>query len=141
MTQKKTNLETTPIMVELSTGASLPLRPIKAKSGNVYHAILKAKADGSKYNPGPRGQKVAPSVVGGDLPDTVKVAGETIKMDAGTTKDKGNRKVSCSQKVNVEGLGERVVRLHISALPDGTFNVSGSLNRPGGSAQVAATAL
>lgn len=124
------NLNTAIVSVDLSTGASIPLRPIKAKTGNVYHAVLKRKMDGSFYNPGKYGVKVDSSVVGGSLPTSVKLAGTTVSAVAGTTQS-GNRKVTFNAPVTIEG-ETRVLRLSISALPNGDFNVSGVLNRPGG---------
>lgn len=132
--------ESNPVMVELSTGASIPLRPITAKkSNNVYHATLKTKASGEKYFPGAYGVKVNPSVVGGSLPTHVIVGGTTFQAEHGKTQG-GNTKVSFKGAVSIDG-NDRTLRLSISALPDGNFNVSGSLTRAGGAVREAASAL
>lgn len=124
--------EQNPINIELSTGATLPLRPLKAKSGNTYHAVLKSKADGTRYNPGKYGVKVAPSVVGGALPESVVVFGHKLTATKGVTQS-GNTKVSFAGTVDADlPGGKRAVRLSISQLPDGNFNVSGVISRPGG---------
>jgi hypothetical protein len=134
------NLNKDIIAVELSTGASIPLRPILAKTGNVYHAVLKQKADETYYNPGKYGVKVDKSVVGGSLPKSAKLAGTTVSAVPGVTQS-GNRKVTFNASVTIEG-ESRNLRLSISALPNGDFNVSGVLNRPGGGAgSKAATSL
>lgn len=133
------NLNDNVVPVELSTGTSLPLRPFQAKTGNIYHAILKRKNDGSLYNPGKYGVKVDSAVVGGKLPDHVTVSGTRVNATPGTTTT-GNRKVTFNAPVMIEGQS-RVLRLSISALPNGDFNVSGVLNRPGGQAGAAVTSL
>lgn len=124
--------DTTIVPVELSTGATIPLRPIKAKSGNTYHAVLKSDGRGGYKHPGKFGVKVAGPVVGGKLPESVVVNGERIRGTYGESQG-GNPKVSFSARIDVPGLGERMLRLTISSLKDGNFNVGGSLNRPGGS--------
>ena len=54
----------------------------------------------------------------------------------------GNQKVTFSERINVEGLGERQFKLSISKISDEVFNVGGSLNRPGGGgSQKVATSL
>lgn len=131
------NLDTTPVTVELSTGASLPLRPIAAKTGNIYHAVLKSKKDGTRYNPGKYGVKCAPSVVGGSLPTSAKVNGRAINGTPGTTTS-GNIKVTFKADLEIDGQA-RKLSLQISKLPDGNFNVSGVLNRPGSGSNGAAT--
>jgi hypothetical protein len=121
------------IKVELSTGVSLPFRGMRsAKSGNMYHAILKPKLDGSYYDPGKYGVKVAASVVGGSLPKTVKLNGATLAGVPGHTVS-GNRKVTFNGDVTVDG-EPRVLKLTISALPSGDFNVSGAIHRTRGAA-------
>lgn len=130
------NLNKDIVTVELSTGASIPLRPISAKTGNIYHAVLKRKNDGSFYNPGKYGVKVDASVIGGSLPKSAKLAGTTVSAVPGTTQS-GNTKVTFSADVVIDGQ-PRKLRLSISALPGGDFNVSGVLNRPGGAFGTAA---
>lgn len=134
------NLHDQKIAVELSTGASIPLRGVKSvKTDNVYHAILKRKLDGSFYNPRKYGVKVDKTVIGGALPKSVKVSGSTVSAVEGKTMS-GNRKVTFNAPVKVDGQ-DRVLHLSISALPNGDFNVSGSLHRPGGASGRAVTAL
>jgi hypothetical protein len=127
------NLNTTVVPVDLSTGASIPLRPTLAKNGNVYHAVLKGKANGSTFDPGKYGVKVDKTVVGGSLPKEATIAGKTVSAVAGTTVS-GNPKVSFRASVEIAG-EKRIMRLSISALPNGDFNVSGALVRLGGSAE------
>jgi hypothetical protein len=126
------------VVVELSTGTSIPLRPTTSKkTGNLYHAVLKSGSRGL-YDPGKYGVKVAPSVVGGSLPNAAKVEGISVKGERGRTATSDNEKVTFSANVKVDGQ-ERRLRLSISKLPDGNFNVSGVLARPGGSKNAAPT--
>lgn len=141
-TSKPRFSESTLVPVELSTGATIPLRPIKAaKTNNVYHAVLKSDGRGGHKHPGKWGVKVDASVVGGSLPEKVTIAGVTIVGVKGTSQG-GNPKMTYSERISVEGLGERQFKLTISELKDGVFNVGGSLNRPGGGgSQTVATSL
>lgn len=122
-------LDTQNVIVELSTGASIPLRPTTAKNGNVYHAVLGKKANGQTYVPR-FGRRVAPSVVGGSLPEKVMVAGAAVAGEPGTTSS-GYKKVSFAQRVEIDGQ-ERNLYLSISKVSNDVYNVIGRLTRPGG---------
>lgn len=121
------NFNDTPVMVELSTGASLPLRPAVAKkTGNPYHTILKGNKPAGRY-----GVKVDPAVVGGALPTSIKAFGKTIAKKDGVTQS-GNTKVSFTETVETPA-GPRILSISISMLDNGkAYNVLGSLHRPGG---------
>lgn len=127
-----------PIMVNLNTGATLPYRPLVAKSGNLYHAIAKRTGDGFRH-PGKFGVNVAPEVVGGNLPTSATVLGVTVKGTKGVSQMSKRPQVSFRGEVKVNG-EPRIFSLKVIE-HDGHFNVSGSINRAAGGGSKAVTAL
>lgn len=126
-----------PIILTLNTGATIPLRPAIAASGNEYFTILNP-ATGKAA--GKFGLKVAPSVIGGNLPTSLTVLGKTVRGTKGTTMS-GNVKVEFSAPVEVKKGDRRTLRFQVSQTPDGNFNVLGSVTRPGGAAKAVVTSL
>lgn len=126
----------TVIDVILSTGVVLPFRPVEAKSGNEYHAII----DPTTGKPPAKrtgGVPVSPSVVGGELPVWAEVLGVRVPLTRGES-EFGVANVR-ADRVPVTFEGE--ARLFSIKIGHGkNFRVSGSINRPGGATATKARA-